>query len=168
MINNTWEYTDPEFLTAFLTFFERHQNTILLPLSKCRRTLHQLKCIMTVKDRSIDLSWLILVLSFGQQSQQKFSMPDLHSTSRPTQHNPSHESWWFPHFYTEHFFLLLCLQILSKDFRKWAYLAFALPLLSYFQKSTFKVQVAHFRVSLNQRHILIYSRNSYILLFCIF
>jgi len=45
------------------------------------------------------------------------------------------------------------------------YLAFALHLLSYFQKSTFKVWVAHLRVSLNYRYILIYSRNSYMLLF---
>ena len=47
-------------------------------------------------------------------------------------------------------------------------LAFALPLLSYFQKSTFKVWVTHLRVSLNYRYILIYSRKSYMLLFRIF
>lgn len=118
-ISNAWDYTDPEFLSDFLTFFERHQNTILIPLSKCNRTLHQLNSIMTGKDKSINLSWLILILSFVQQSQQKLSMPNLHSVSRPTQHNSSHELLQTPHFYIEHFFVLLCLQILTTNFTKW-------------------------------------------------
>lgn len=80
------------------------------------------------------------MLSFGQQSQQ-FTMPDIHSASKPTQHNPSHQLLQLPRFYTELFFLIIILpsNAIQRFQEMGSCLSFALLLLSDFQKSTFKM-----------------------------
>lgn len=45
---------------------------------------HQLKHVRTMKEKSINLPQLIIVLSFCQQSQQKLSIPERHTISTPT------------------------------------------------------------------------------------
>lgn len=92
-------------------------NTILSPLPKC---YYQLKCKTKEKAKSINLFSTDTKISSVSRANRSSQCQTYTQPSRPNQQNSSHELLQLSHFYTEHFLELLCLQILYKDFRKWA------------------------------------------------